>query len=120
MKINEFKHTGSLSTEITEREQRNRILAREIAEEGIVLLKNDGLLPLQPEKPLSLLGGGAVMTIKGGTGSGDVNERHSVSILEGFRNQKVPHGMPGSGQSSKRRMASRDSFSLIRIRSIPL
>ena len=89
MKINEFKHTGSLSTEITEREQRNRILAREIAEEGIVLLKNDGLLPLQPEKPLSLLGGGAVMTIKGGTGSGDVNERHSVSILEGFRNQKV-------------------------------
>lgn len=89
MKINEFRHTGSLSTEITEREQRNRILAREIAEEGIVLLKNDGLLPLQPEKPLSLLGGGAVMTIKGGTGSGDVNERHSVSILEGFRNQKV-------------------------------
>jgi hypothetical protein len=27
------------------------------------------------------------MTIKGGTGSGEVNERHSVTILEGLRNR---------------------------------
>ena len=50
---------------------------------GIVLLENDGTLPLKPGK-IALYGAGAGMTIKGGTGSGEVRERHVVSILEGM------------------------------------
>lgn len=60
-------------------------LARRAAAEGIVLLKNeDGVLPLAPGSTVALYGAGAVHTVKGGTGSGDVNERHSVTIREGM------------------------------------
>lgn len=89
MKINEFKRTGTTSEEISEREQRHRILAREAAEESIVLLKNDGVLPLPTGIPVALFGAGAGLTIKGGIGSGDVNVRHSVSIYDGFTLARV-------------------------------
>lgn len=89
MKINEFTRTGTTSEEISEREQRHRILAREAAEESIVLLKNDGVLPLPTGIPVALFGAGAGLTIKGGTGSGDVNVRHSVSIYGGFTLARV-------------------------------
>lgn len=89
MKINEFTRTGTTSEEISEREQRHRILAREAAEESIVLLKNDGVLPLPAGIPVALFGAGAGLTIKGGTGSGDVNVRHSVSIYDGFTLARV-------------------------------
>jgi beta-glucosidase len=49
-----------------------------------VLLKNDGALPF-PDKRVAAYGAGIAHTIKGGTGSGEVNERRSVSILEGLR-----------------------------------
>lgn len=89
MKINEFTRTGTTSEEISEQEQRHRILAREAAEESIVLLKNDGVLPLPTGIPVALFGAGAGLTIKGGTGSGDVNVRHSVSIYDGFTLARV-------------------------------
>ena len=89
MKINEFTRTGTTSEEISEREQRHRILAREAAEESIILLKNDGVLPLPTGIPVALFGAGAGLTIKGGTGSGDVNVRHSVSIYDGFTLARV-------------------------------
>lgn len=89
MKINEFTRTGTTSEEISELEQRHRILAREAAEESIVLLKNDGVLPLPTGIPVALFGAGAGLTIKGGTGSGDVNVRHSVSIYDGFTLARV-------------------------------
>ena len=67
----------------TVRELENRRIAFEAACEGMVLLKNDGTLPLKNKK-VALYGPGASMTIKGGTGSGEVNERHAVSVLEGM------------------------------------
>ena len=66
-----------------EREKRNRQLAYEAAAEGIVLLENDGTLPLEPCSA-ALFGAGAEYTIKGGSGSGEVNVRHSVNVLEGL------------------------------------
>ncbi len=79
----EFLTRANLSAEPTELELRNQQLAYEAACEGVVLLKNDGALPFA-SKRIALYGGGAQRTIKGGTGSGEVNERHSVSILEGL------------------------------------
>ncbi|SHH99493.1 Glycosyl hydrolase family 3 C-terminal domain-containing protein [Sporobacter termitidis DSM 10068] len=71
------------SAEETQRERDNRRVACRAAAESIVLLENSGVLPMVPQK-LALYGAGAGMTAKGGTGSGEVNERHSVSILEGL------------------------------------
>ena len=77
---------ASYSGEVTEREKRNLEVAYRAACESIVLLKNEGVLPLQTKK-VALYGPGVTRTIKGGTGSGEVNERHSVTILEGMENR---------------------------------
>lgn len=57
---------------------------RKAAPECMVLLKNDGTLPFSGAGKLALYGSGARSTIKGGTGSGDVNVRHFVNIEEGL------------------------------------
>ncbi len=74
---------ASFSSNISKREEENLQVAYKAACEGMVLLKNDGALPFKTKK-VALYGPGASMTIKGGTGSGEVNERHSVTILEGL------------------------------------
>ena len=81
-KVRTYAHA---TPEVTELELRNRTLAREIAGEGIVLLTNNGILPLATGSRVALLGVGAVRTTKGGSGSGEVNERYSVSIFEGMK-----------------------------------
>lgn len=80
-----FQTFGALTSEESSREREHKALARRAAAEGIVLLKNDGALPLQPCK-IALYGPGSRMTVKGGSGSGDVRERHSVTIEEGLLN----------------------------------
>ena len=57
---------------------------RENAPESMVLLASDGSFPLAGPGELALYGAGARRTIKGGTGSGDVNSRHVVTIEEGL------------------------------------
>ncbi len=74
---------ASPSAQMTERERENREVAYQAACEGMVLLKNDGALPLDVAKT-ALYGPGASRTVKGGTGSGEVNERRAVTILEGL------------------------------------
>ncbi len=77
---------GTTSTEPTALELENRALARQAAAEGFVLLKNEGgALPLQNKK-IALYGMGARKTVKGGLGSGSVEERYSVTIEEGLQN----------------------------------
>ena len=67
-------------------ELQHAALARKAAAEGFVLLKNEAhTLPLKPGCSVALYGAGASKTVKGGTGSGDVNERYSVSIYEGLK-----------------------------------
>ena len=80
-----FQVFGVSTPEETLREQEHRVLARQAAAEGIVLLENNGVLPLKPQK-IALYGPGSRMTVKGGSGSGDVRERYSVTIEEGLKN----------------------------------
>ena len=75
---------ASLSGEANEREKRNLKVAYEAACESIVLLENDGTLPIAVGK-VALYGSGARKTVKGGGGSGEVNERHSVTVYEGLK-----------------------------------
>ena len=77
---------ASYSGEPNQRELENLHVAYKAACEAMVLLKNDGTLPLKTKK-VALYGPGAAMTIKGGTGSGEVNERHSVTIAEGLEDR---------------------------------
>ena len=76
---------GEYSDVVTELEKLNAEVAYRSALETFVLLKNDGCLPLK-DNNISLFGVGATHTIKGGTGSGETNNRHSISIYEGFKN----------------------------------
>lgn len=85
MKLRWRNFTGTTSNEITEREKQHKSLVRRAAAEGFVLLKNeDCLLPLKRGSKLALYGAGAGKTIKGGIGSGDVNERESIDIYRGL------------------------------------
>lgn len=77
---------GTMSPEPSELELKNRALARRAAAEGFVLLKNEGgALPLMSKK-IALYGMGARKTVKGGLGSGSVEERYSVNIEDGLKN----------------------------------
>src|SRR5699024_842219 len=67
------------------RELEHGRLARRAAAGGIVLLKNTGTLPLDLSAPVALFGSGASRTVKGGIGSGDVNNRANVSICQGMQ-----------------------------------
>jgi len=70
----------------SKREEDHAAVARKAASSGIVLLKNQGnILPLGQGEKIAIYGVGASRTIKGGIGSGDVNERKTISIYEGLK-----------------------------------
>ena len=66
----------------------NSQVARNAASEGMVLLKNDNnALPFSSKNEVvSLFGVTSYDFITGGTGSGSVNNKHTVSLLEGLNN----------------------------------
>jgi len=57
---------------------------RRLAPECMVLLKSDGSFPLEVPAKLALYGNGSRRTIKGGTGSGDVNVRAYTTVEQGL------------------------------------
>ncbi|MBR7175286.1 MAG: glycoside hydrolase family 3 C-terminal domain-containing protein [Clostridia bacterium] len=79
-------YPGQKNQEVSPREEMIRRISREAAAEGMVLLENRGVLPLKAGTRLGLFGRGARYTIKGGTGSGDVNSRNTISVWEGLKN----------------------------------
>ena len=71
------------TNQTSEREVRNAQLSKEAAEEGMVLLENENqALPLSQGSKAALFGTGSYVTIKGGTGSGDVYNRYTISVYD--------------------------------------
>lgn len=60
-------------------------IVRHLAAECTVLLKRDGKFPLPSAGKIALYGSGARRTVKGGTGSGEVNSRYFISVEEGLK-----------------------------------
>ncbi|WP_074017372.1 glycoside hydrolase family 3 N-terminal domain-containing protein [Anaeromassilibacillus senegalensis] len=72
---------------VSEREVQNAALARKAGAQGMVLLENkNAALPIKASGKIALFGGGAYGTVKGGTGSGDVNQRYVVNVWDGLKN----------------------------------
>ncbi|MCR5278350.1 MAG: glycoside hydrolase family 3 C-terminal domain-containing protein [Lachnospiraceae bacterium] len=61
----------------------------ENAGECTVLLKHDGNFPVKEIKTIAAFGSGVRYTVKGGTGSGEVNTRFSYTIEEGLEKEGV-------------------------------
>ncbi len=77
---------AATTDEISQREIDHAQLARELASECMVLLKNtENSLPLKKNCSIALFGNGARNTIKGGTGSGDVNTRNNINVETGLK-----------------------------------
>ena len=57
---------------------------RSFLPECAVLLKSNGDFPLEGPGELALYGSGARYTVKGGTGSGEVNSRYFVNVEQGL------------------------------------
>ncbi len=90
MKRRTRTYSGVTDPAVTPRELKNRAIARAAAAEGMVLMKNDGILPLAAGAKVAVYGSGVSNMIKGGTGSGDVNEREVVSVQQGLADAGVP------------------------------
>jgi beta-glucosidase len=67
----------------------SRVVALKAAEEAVVLLKNNGILPLDTArfKSIAVIGPNADPAVTGGGGSSLVQPLHPVSLLEGIRNE---------------------------------
>ncbi len=71
-------------TSITRREEEQIQRLRPCLAECTVLLRRNGDFPLEAPGKIALYGSGVRHTIKGGTGSGEVNSRYFVTVEEGF------------------------------------
>ena len=80
---------ATTNPDISQREIDHKTAAKNIAAQGMVLMENkNNSLPISAKKgtKVALFGQGVYNTIKGGTGSGAVNQRDNVTIQQGFEN----------------------------------
>ena len=75
---------GKRGKKMNDYERQHNALMRSFGAECTVLLRCDGSFPLGSPCKLALYGSGARRTVKGGTGSGEVNSRFFVTAEEGL------------------------------------
>ncbi|NNL09407.1 MAG: beta-glucosidase [Croceitalea sp.] len=85
-------------------------ITRQSASEGLVLLKNEGALPLAKNNNVALLGVTSYDFIAGGTGSGDVNEAYTVSLEQGLQNVGFNINQTAKDIYDKHKSANQEAF----------
>ncbi len=90
--------------------EKHAMITRNSAAEGMVLLKNEGVLPLEASKNVALLGVTSYEFIAGGTGSGDVNEAYTVSLEEGLTNAGFTVNEAGKEAFNAHKAANAEGF----------
>ena len=86
------------------------LVTRQSASEGMVLLKNEGALPLNSQGNIALLGATSYDFIAGGTGSGDVNEAYTVSLEEGLTNAGYTINESAKNDFEAHKAANKEAF----------
>ena len=102
MKLRTRGISGTRNQAESERERAHRVIARKAAAEGIVLLENNGVLPLKKGSNVALYGGGARHTIKGGTGSEAMSASTKACEMPALPSQPIhglTHTMPRTGKA---------------------
>ena len=82
-KMNNYKYDENPDLE------KHAEITRNSANEGIILLKNNNVLPIKGTTNVALFGITSYDFISGGYGSGDVNEAYSISLEEGLNNATI-------------------------------
>ena len=77
---------GAGFEQYTPQKQQRIALGRTVAEEGMVLLENNGALPLAPGSKVALLGVGQLGFLHGGSGSGGTLADYVVKLPEAMTN----------------------------------
>lgn len=82
-KMNKYKYDENPDLE------KHAEITRNSANEGIILLKNNNVLPIKETTNVALFGITSYDFISGGYGSGDVNEAYSISLEEGLNKATI-------------------------------
>jgi beta-glucosidase len=85
-------------------------VTRQSAAEGMVLLKNEGVLPMDNSLNVALLGVTSFEFIAGGTGSGDVNEAYTISLEKGLQNVGADINLPSKNAYYTHREGNLEQF----------
>ncbi len=72
--------------ELQQYEREHALRMRRLGAECAVLLRRNGDFPLAEPGEIALFGSGARRTVKGGTGSGEVNSHYFVTAEQGREN----------------------------------
>ena len=92
--------------ELQKYEQEHLDILRPLLPECTVLLKKNGDFPLGKPGKIALYGNGVRKTVKGGTGSGEVNSRFFETVEDGFHRRNPKKGAGASYTSRNRRDGS--------------
>lgn len=85
--LNNFLSGAPESAEAAAATQNSAAVTEEVEGEGIVLLKNDGGLPLAGGTKINVFGSGVLDMTYGGTGSGSGDSSRNVTLLQGLAAQ---------------------------------
>ena len=83
--IPDLLYYGGLNMELFEYEKKHLEFLRAHLAECTVLLKTNGDFPLTQAGKIAAYGSGVRYTVKGGTGSGEVNSRYFVNVEQGLK-----------------------------------